>query len=186
MIENLSREPLRTARELMIPLDSYPHVADTAVLADAIAALAGAQILRRGSVSLPRIVLVFDGDEQLLGLVRRRDILRGLLPDFLTRPKDRHAEAQFDFDEAVDLDLTDLFVDEGAALLEKNSATSVLDVLQPIAAPVPPDAGLMDLIKEMVQNEFHIVPVVEGEQVIGVVRTVEVMNQVRRLLGIYV
>lgn len=175
--------PTSFARDLMIPVDAYPYVGPEATLADAISSLTGAQIERRGKLSLPRFVLVID-EGRLTGLVRRRDIMRGLLPEFLTQVEERHAESEFDFEPGLDLDLADLFRDDAHRVLGRNLGLPVDRVMQPIGRTVSPEAGLLDLVTEMIQNEAHILPVVADEQVLGVVRTVEVLNRVRRMLGL--
>lgn len=177
------REPITVARDLMIPLDVYPHIGSDASIADAILAFTGAQIERKGRLSLPRIVLVFDEDDRLIGLIRRRDIMRGLLPGFLIRDKG-HPAAHYDFPADIDLDLADLLKGDFKDTLAKNSQAPIAEILQDIAGSVDADANILDLVKEMVQSEFHVLPVTENDHVIGVVRTVEVLNNVRRILGL--
>jgi len=73
----------KRVQEIMVPLEEYPCVAETQTLREAIREM-GVQILRKKHATLPRVVLVFDdGHRELLGLLRRRDIMRGLEPRFL-------------------------------------------------------------------------------------------------------
>ena len=73
----------KRAGEIMIPLDKYPHVSRTSTIRETIAIMETSQLESGGRKSLPRTVLVFDEAGQLVGTVRRRDILRGLEPGFL-------------------------------------------------------------------------------------------------------
>ena len=75
------RTPI-TARDVMVPLDQYPHALETQSLADAVRLLETEQIEFGGQTSMPRIILVLDDENQLVGMARRRDILRGLAPRF--------------------------------------------------------------------------------------------------------
>ena len=67
----------------MIPLEHYPHIPYWFTLRQAMAEMESSQLEFEGRKSLPRGLLVFDERYQLLGMVRRRDILWGLEPDFL-------------------------------------------------------------------------------------------------------
>ena len=75
----------KRAGDIMIPLEAYPHLASTATLRDAIREMDQIAIEASGRVSAPRVVLVFNNADQLVGLVRRRDILRGLEPRFMAQ-----------------------------------------------------------------------------------------------------
>jgi CBS-domain-containing membrane protein len=172
----------RTARDLMIPLNSYPNIPDTYTLGQAISEIAGAQIERKGKLSLPRILLVFDSEQKLVGLLRRRDIMRGMLPLYLTQRDEPHAHSHFEIEPDFDLHLADLFKDKEHRLLSRNAGEAVTSVMQPIDWSIDADADLIDLIKEMALHEHHFIPVMEDGHVIGVVRTVEMLNQIRRLL----
>ncbi|NNF15720.1 MAG: CBS domain-containing protein [Gammaproteobacteria bacterium] len=177
-----SDQPMRTARDLMIPLDAYPIIRENATLAEAIATFVGAAINRKGKLSLPRILLVFDEAQALVGVVRRRHIICGLLPGFLTRQEEPHAEAHFDIVPPVDLDLADLFRDEEHKVLSANAQAPVATVMHDIGAVVEADDDLMELIKQTAQTHSHILPVMENGQVLGVVRTVELLSQIHRIL----
>ena len=166
----------------MIPLDSYPNIPDSFTLAQAISEIAGWQIERKGKFSLPRILLVFNEDDHLVGMLRRRDIMRGLLPRFLASRNQDQSLQHFDLDLDLDLELAELFKDKDHKHLKRNAETPVSVVMQPIEGTIDADADLMDLIREMVPNEAHILPVTENDHVIGVVRTVELLNQIRRML----
>lgn len=174
--------PMRAARELMIPLDVYPSIHENATLADAISTFKHARIDRKGTLSLPRILLVFNDDEKLTGIVRRRDIIRGLLPDFLTRQEEPHAESHYDAGDYSHMDLTELFKDKEHKVLSANSQAMVTTIMRPIDVVVDADDDLMDLIKQIAQTQSHILPVMEKGHIIGVVRTIELLNQIRRLL----
>ncbi|MHC4777246.1 MAG: CBS domain-containing protein, partial [Planctomycetota bacterium] len=71
----------KCVRDIMVPLNEYPHIPSTHSLREAIQEMGKIQILRKGNTSLPRTALVFDeAHNELVGLLRRRDIMRGLEP----------------------------------------------------------------------------------------------------------
>ena len=91
-------------QDIMVPLEEYPCIPETLTLRDAIMAMA-VQLLRKGQMSLPRVALVFDdGFSDLLGLLRRRDIMRGLEPRFLVGGSLEYRQKLFDVE--IDHDAT--------------------------------------------------------------------------------
>ena len=81
-----------TAKDILIPLDSYPHVPHWFSLRQAIVEMEKTQLDVGGRKSLPRVVLVFDEKYRLMGMVRRRDILRGLGRDAMQETMERTGE----------------------------------------------------------------------------------------------
>ncbi len=71
------------AGDVMIPLEQYPRVKPDDSLRRAMSVMDHAQLDVRGRKSLPRLLLVVDDGGSLVGLLRRRDIMRGLEPPFL-------------------------------------------------------------------------------------------------------
>ena len=84
-----------TARDLLVRLEEYPHAQESQTLAEAVELLETWQIEFGGSTSMPRVLLVLDDNNQLLGTVRRRDILRGIEPEFHGELDTTHPEAHF-------------------------------------------------------------------------------------------
>ena len=76
---------IRRAGDIMIPLDKYPHIPYWFTMRQALAEMEHTEFDIGGRKSLPRVVLVFDEEYNLLGIVRRRDILRGIEPDYLAK-----------------------------------------------------------------------------------------------------
>src|SRR5208283_856972 len=87
----------KPVREIMVPLDKYPCIANTDTLRQAIDAMMKVQILRQQQATLARVALVFDRDfRELLGMLRRRDIMRGLEPKFLLSGSMQYGRKLFD------------------------------------------------------------------------------------------
>jgi CBS domain-containing protein len=174
-------EALIRARDLMVPTGKYPAVTVDDSLAHAARVLSDWHIDMRGSVSMPRILLVMTADGHLAGVIRRRDILRGLAPSFLVGAISDHPEMMFDVE--VDPNLTELLSHRAAEKLREKASTRVGEIADPIPATVHPDDPLIRVIQEMVRHDQSLLPVVEDDHVIGAVRTVEVLKTVSDMLS---
>lgn len=170
---------LKTAGEIMIPLDQYPHLPYWFTLRQAIAEMEQSEFDVGGRKSLPRVVLVFDEEYRLLGIVRRRDILRGLEPSFLSQPD---GQRPGDYNQFQDPNLAELSLDRLMAGIRERAERTVRDVMLPIKATADHDDHIMKLIYVMVANDIHLLPVLKDGSVTGVVRTVDVFQEVAQLL----
>jgi CBS domain-containing protein len=171
---------LKRAGDLMIPLDHYPHIPYWFTLRQAIAEMEKSDIEIQGRKSLPRLVLVFDETYKLLGMVRRRDLLRGLEPSFLAgKPLDYRKKL---FDVKVDPNLSLLSPDELLQGLRERAERPVRDVMLPIQVTVGFEESLVKVIYEMVDRNLSLIPVMKGEKVVGVIRSVDVFHEIALLL----
>lgn len=171
-----------TAEELMIPLDNYPHVPYWFTIRQAVAEIHHAALEVGGRTSLARAVLIFDEDYKLLGLVRRRDILKGLEPsNFFGKPNDEKMQY---YDITVDPNLLEMSPDKLIHTIRERAETPVRDIMIPIKHAVNNDDHLLKVIYEMNQTQLSMMPVLKEGSVIGVIRTVEVMDAVAKILEI--
>lgn len=164
----------------MIPLDQYPHLPYWFTLRQAIAEMEQSEFDVGGRKSLPRVVLVFDEKYQLLGIVRRRDILRGLEPTFMSSSKVEHRHGLLDLQ--VDPNLGEMSLDKVISGIRDRAERPVRDVMLPIVATADHDDHIMKLIYQMVAHNLHLLPVLRDGSVVGVVRTVDVFHEVAQLL----
>jgi len=167
-------------RDFMIPAERYPSVRDHATLREAVAVIESAQLEVELRKSLPRALLVFDGIDVLVGTVRRRDILRGLEPRFLVSTPLEYRRKLFDV--AVDPNLAELSFDRVIQGIREQADRPVTDVMQPIESILSADDHLMKAVYEMVSYDLTLIPVVDGKDLVGVVRSVDAFHQVARLL----
>jgi predicted transcriptional regulator len=166
----------KRAGDIMIPLDRYPHIPHWYTLRQAIAELRASQIEVQGRLSLPRAVLVFNKTYELLGIVRRRDILRGLAPGFLVRGSQDYERRLFDVQ--VDPNLSDFSSDKMMRAIRAQAERPVSEVMVPIIATVRSDDHLMKIVHEMVKHDLSLIPVLKDGRVVGVVRSVDLLNEV--------
>jgi CBS domain-containing protein len=170
----------KKAGEIMIPLDQYPHIPHWFTLRQAIAELRASQIEVQGRKSLPRAVLVFSKAYELLGIVRRRDILRGLLPSFLGSESMEYGKRLFEVE--ADPNLFDLTSENIIGSIREQAERPVKDVMVPISATVDYDDHIMKIIYEMIRSDLSMLPVMKEGRVVGVVRSVDVLNEISEIV----
>ncbi len=168
------------ARDLLIPVDQYPHIPYWFTLRQAIVEMEESELERDGRKSLPRVVLVFDEKYQLLGMVRRRDILRGLEPEFLSREPISYRRKLFDV--KIDPNLSELSFDKIISGVKERAERPVSDVMQPIEVTVDYDDHIVKIIYEMNLHNMSILAVTRENKVVGVVRTVDVFHEIAKIV----
>jgi CBS-domain-containing membrane protein len=171
---------LKRVRDVMIPLGRYPSLRDTATLRDAVHLMETAELEVQGRRSLPRVLLVFDEIQVLVGYVRRRDLMLGLEPRFLVVQPLAYRKKLFDV--AVDPNLSELPYDRVIQGIREQAARPVSDVMHPIEDIVQADDHIMKAIYEMVSQDLTLIPVVDGKQLVGVVRSVELFHEIAQVL----
>jgi len=171
----------KVAGDIMIPLDEYPHIPHWFTLRQAVMELEKAEIIdKTGRRSLPRALLVFHEGYQLLGIVRRRDILKGLEPKFLRMMPLPERRKLFSID--VDINLIDLSSGRVAEAMREQAEQKVSEVMQTITTSVQHDDHLAKIIYKMITQDLNLIPVLKDGKVIGVVRSVDVFHEIAGLL----
>jgi CBS domain-containing protein len=170
----------RRVGEIMIPLADYPHLPVWSTILEAVQVMRKASLDVRGRKSLPRIVLLFDLDGSIAGTARRRDLMRGLEPSFLVAQPLEYRRKLFDVE--VDPNLSELSFDRVVKGIREQAHRPVTDVMRPIEQTIRFDDHVMKAVNEMVTYSLSILPVVRGEKVVGVIRTVDVFDELAELL----
>ena len=173
----------KRARDLLIPIDEYPSVQPECTLREAMAILDAPRfdiVASSGRLSLPWVLLVVDEQQALLGMLRRRDIIRGLGPGHLRGASTGGRKQLF----PVEFDplLTELSRPGVATRVREHANRPVRDVMLPIRATVDHDDHLGKVIERMVVDDVSVVPVLEHGRVAGVVSSVDVFFEVSRIV----
>jgi CBS-domain-containing membrane protein len=174
------RMATKKAGDIMIPLQEYPHIPYWFTLRQAVAELEKSALQVEGRMSLPRALLVFDEKYDLVGILRRRDILRGLEPKFLRTMSISHRKSLFDVE--IDPKLADLSAGQVGDAMREQSEHPVSEVMQPIVSTVSVDDHLAAVIYKMLSRDLYLIPVLKEQEVVGVIRSVEVFHEVASLL----
>jgi predicted transcriptional regulator len=148
-------------KDLVIPLTEYPHMPYWATLREAIAQLNVA--FETGH----HTVLVFDEAYKLVGMLLQKDILKGLAPKF----------AEY-YDEGVPV-LWDSLLESGA---EKRLARPIKDFMSEAKVTVSADDSILKVSHVMLHEGVYLLPVMEGDKLIGVVRMGDIFQQITSAL----
>ena len=171
---------IKRAGDVMIPLDEYLCIPYWFTLRQAMAEMEKAEVAKNGRKYPPRFILIFNEKSELLGTVRRRDILRGLEPEFLT---DLLIDVRKKlFDVKVDSKPSGVSFDRLMKGIEERASRPVSDVMRIVKTTVDYKDHLIKVIYEMVDNNISLLPVLKDKEVVGVVRTLEVFHEMARLL----
>jgi len=153
----------------MRPLAEYPHIDADATLRDVFVMLK-----ERYDAALQfRSVLVFDKTQHLLGKISLHDLLKILLPDYLT-----HLPAHF---EGADSDLSSLALlwqEDSVEHVREIASQRVGDHVRPAAAPLKPEDPLTLALYRFANSDFNTIPIAEGQRIVGVIRIVDVLAAV--------
>jgi CBS domain-containing protein len=170
----------KLVRDIMVPVEEYPCIPDMLTIGDAIVEMT-VQILRKRHLSLPRVALVFDEDfVELKGMLRRRDIMRALEPRFLMGGSPSYSRKLFNV--GVDPNLSELSYDTLVSSIRKRAGRLVKDYMLPIKATINHDDHIMKAICEMVDSNTSLLPVLENGDVIGVVRSEDVLSEIALII----
>jgi len=170
----------KTAEEIMIPLYKYPNIPKWFTIRQAIQLIQNFSIKTGERESLPRAVLVTDEDNQVVGMIRRRDILRSLEPHGFFG---RHAHHPKIFAEVEpDLNLVEAAFDHFFNKCLKQADEPIEKYMIPIEHTLNHTDHLMKIIYMIDFTGLSLLPVVKDNEVIGVVRTVEVLSELARML----
>jgi CBS-domain-containing membrane protein len=173
-------EKMKKVGDVMIPLNNYPHIPYWFTIRQAIIEMDKHEIECGGRRSLPRVVLVFDEKYQLLGMVRRRDIMRGLEPKTLVSQPLEYRKKLFDI--KTDPNLSEMSFDKMLKGIKEQAERTVNEVMQPIKVTAEFEDHLVKAIYEMVDNNVSILPVLKEQKVVGVLRSVDLLHEVAQLL----
>lgn len=163
------------AGDVMIDLEKYPHVPYWFTLRQAMAEFEGTAIEINGQVSLPRVLLVFDEKYNLMGMLRRRDILRGMEPRMLAQLSDEDRLEMFD--SAKDPSFSKVPFDKILEGVENQAEQEIGEFMIPIETAVDYNDHIFTIIYEMNFQDTYLLPVLKDGTLIGVVRTVDVFRK---------
>ena len=156
-------------RDLMVPLDNFPHVKGNASLREAFAKLHAAS----GSSELFRNILVLDEKDQLIGTLGLKNVLHAMLPEYL-----RHGSTHY---QGSTQDLTALSVLWQEDCVENCRQTHKIlakDHVSPIALTIDADEPITKAAFLFATTPVNILPVSEGKKLIGVIRLVDVFDEI--------
>jgi CBS domain-containing protein len=161
----------KTAKDLMIPLEDYPHIPYWFTLRQAMAIVREAAIKFEGQFE-PRAVLVFDEKYQLMGILTLRDIITGLEPKFL----------QETMLIKMDPSLTVLMGDFCGPQMKEQSQRPVSEVMSPIKVTVNAEDPITKPLYLMIKENAGLIPVMQGGKVAGMLRLSDLFGEISKMV----
>jgi CBS domain-containing protein len=148
-----------------------------------VALSASAVKLEDGHFMLPRYLLIRNAENELVGVVGRRELLKGLVPHLREdRESAEHIRALVPFGGSTPSEIfirwTSLF---SKAALEA-SKESVQSVKVPIRGAVQVDDSLSTVITTMLYHNIDLVAVLDGTKVAGVVLMTNIFDVVAQFV----
>jgi signal-transduction protein with cAMP-binding, CBS, and nucleotidyltransferase domain len=157
----------KTVKDLMIPLEDYPHVPYWFTLGQAVLIVREAAIKFEGAFE-PRAMLIFDEKYQLLGILTLKDLVKGLEEELL-KGKDPDRDI-LSWEELVGPEL-------------KNQAQKpVSEVMSPFKVTVNTGNSLAKALALMLREGVERIPVLEEGRVAGLVRLSDLFREISEAL----
>jgi CBS-domain-containing membrane protein len=144
-------------RDLIIPLSDYPHLPYWGTLREAIAQLNVAYATGHHTV------LVFDEAYKLVGMLLEKDILKGLEPRFAQH-----------YQEGVPI-LWDQLLKSG---VDKQLDRPIKEFMSKAKATLDAEDSVLKASHIMVNESLYVLPVMEGDKLIGIVRMGDVFHTI--------
>jgi CBS domain-containing protein len=110
-------------------------------------------------------------DSKLVGIIDFQTVLRALMPEIAGKLSDKLAALGLSiaFAEADASELDDAKAGFKERVLQ-NATTKVADIMLKLRGHIDADAEIMEALKVMHRNKVTVLPVFEGETVVGVLR----------------
>ncbi|MBW6521493.1 MAG: CBS domain-containing protein [Desulfoarculaceae bacterium] len=160
-------------RDFIIPLDRYPHLLETQTLHDAFETLTdfscGANDRLRYST-----IFITDHEQQLVGKLTLQDMLMALDDRFSEAKKAGKFEGKGDEYPNLTILWEDSFFTECA----KKKDVFLKNVMRPVTRLVKADDSLVKTIAIMLYGNIEVLPVLDGDSIIGVIRLEELFRAV--------
>lgn len=156
----------KAVRDIMIPLEKYPTIHKGATLAEAIKVLKDTfHPDDRGVVTGQRSILVINDEKELAGILTIRTMLNAI-----------------NVNAKVSVSLARLFAREMVG--DNAMMINVSEVMRPLLShTVNVNASAADAVQVILTGKVNIIPVMDGDKPVGIVRSVDLFNILGELLS---
>jgi CheY-like chemotaxis protein len=169
----------RLVRDVMIPITDYTTITEEQSVGEAVrklresfsAAVCTSRLMETGH----RSILVFDRQGRVKGMLAIVDLLRAIMPAYLSAPKPSMADA---------IQYSPMFW-RGAfnREIELVARRRVGEIMAPAPMTINDDANLMEAAYTMVTCKMRRMVVMRGGEVAGIVREQDLFFEIERVLG---
>ena len=168
-----------TMADIMTPIDQYIHVPFWHSIRQAMAALEKGQKTHEWS-STNRVVLVFDTAYNLVGAVRRLNLLKGLEPSFLHTAGKEQQKSWFPVKDDVSLSVVDdEKIEEN---IKRRSERPIEDVMETIDEVLNVNDQITKAVFDMAKVPVGVIPVLDEKSVVGIVTVDELFKAVTQIV----
>jgi len=132
---------------------------------------------------VPRYVLVLDNDDRLVGVVSRRELLKGLIPHLL---EDRETAAHIKEFVPFGGSMPEEIIIRWTSLFSRGAVEAANQPIRTVTVPIKGAAQLNDTLSKVLTTMLHhgidLVPVLDGEKVAGVVLMTNIFDIVAQFV----
>ena len=172
------RKEEKRAGDIMIPIEEYTTIRPESTIREGIEALkqsfenavSTSRIMETGH----RSILVFDHQENLVGILSILDLIRVVRPAYLSAPKPSMADSM----QYSTMFWSGLFTTQTKTLVSKR----IEDVMSEAPLKVDEDANLMEVANLLYTEKRRRMAVMRKNRVVGVVREQELFFEMARIL----
>jgi len=176
----------RTVKELMVPLEKYATVPETATMYEAVLALEEAQEAFDQSRYPHRAVLVYDGNKHIVGKVSQLDILKALEPKY-EQIEDARSISRLGFSRQFLQKMAEQFslwnkpLDDicrkGSSMIIKNFMYTPTE-----GEYIDESATLDQGVHQLIVGHHQSLLVTRGREIVGILRVTDVFKEVCNII----
>lgn len=157
----------QTAEKIMVPVGELPLVRDRDIVGEVVGEMRNFFHQRDGTWYGLQAALVLDSKDRLAGILTIRGFLRAF-------------KLQVIQDHLLKSDATGLFF---LNKFNENMEITVRDIMRPInLISVQKDSSVFEVIRKMNNYKIGLLPVLDGDLLVGVIRTIDVFWLIGELL----
>lgn len=168
----------KTVREVMIPIEDYTTLNQESTIQEAVDRLRGSffdkvstsRIMETGH----RSIVVFDERGKIIGILAIIDLLRAIMPAYLSAPKPSMADSI----QYSPMFWSGMFEREVLRLGKKR----IRDIMSPAPLTIDANANLMEAAHIMISNNERRLAVLQSGNVAGVIREQDLFFEIERIL----
>ncbi len=165
--------------ELYVPIAEYPHIGPEAELGEAFTLL---YRLHAEEGKGYRAVLVVDEDGHLKGILTMKGMVRALGPGFLKSKLPQKGHQPYQGLETEFPALAHLWQDQFSEQCRVEAKAKVKEIMDKVKEPVRTTDPIAKAAYLMILRDTVVLPVVENGNVVGVVRLVDIFEEMAKAL----
>lgn len=162
-------------RDVTIPLERYPHLNENQTLQDAITEIRSFAVGEKERIRYSCLLIVNDSN-QLVGRITLNDLLHGLAPRLVEATKVEKFEGKGSEFPNLAILMEDSFFSD----CKQQSQKKISEFMSKIPLMINADSPILKALAIMLNTENAVLPVVDGDKIIGVIRMEEIFAAITR------